>query len=608
MRLHPKLLTAIAPALIAGCLVSTAALALNPPTDLTVPEPPANSAPPPPSGGSGISAQPLPPPPTGQPLPAPTPAPTLVPGATGAMPAPAPMPAAAQPPAEAPPPSIGADLGANLWLGSDTSRLIPLIPQLPAPVGVPALRDLQLRLLTTAAASPNVPAGSDPLLPLRAERLNAMGFADAALALAQSTARQAAIDPRQQIERALAAGDTEGACGQLDSAQGQTQGPPLPPDPLWFRARIYCQLARKQIDQAEIGLDMMREAPTHDADTQNFLAVAQVAAGDAKPSSIKQPIATGDPVLIALMKLAKLPMPASATVGPPKPVGAAALVATARDPAQPLLTRIDAGERAFALGLIPADELAALYQQAPNPAGDPVAGLAASDSPMTRAALYKATAASQLPEIRARLIAAAMQHAHARGDYFAQAMLYARFAQQVNPARNIAWFAPEAARLMFFSGNVDRGGFWLNIVDTSVANPDLARTAPGLRLLASLAHGHAVYTSGDPVAAWRQATGAGEQQASRVYAIFAGLGQRIGGWNGIAPITQNGSLASQINAAALAGRHGETVLLSLIALGGDRIAAADPASLSSSLGGLTSVGLQAEARAIGIDAAIALGL
>ena len=86
------------------------------------------------------------------------------------------------------------------------------------------------------------------------------------------------------------------------------------------------------------------------------------------------------------------------------------------------------------------------------------------------------------------------------------------------------------------------------------------------------------------------------------------MGQRIGGWTGIAPITQSGSLAAQINQAAMAGRRGETVLLSLIAFGGDRLAATDPAALTAALGGLTSVGLGEEAHQIALEAAVLIGL
>ena len=179
----------------------------------------------------------------------------------------------------------------------------------------------------------------------------------------------------------------------------------------------------------------------------------------------------------------------------------------------------------------------------------------------------------------------------------------------MQPARNLAWFAPEATRVMFLSGNADRGGFWLNIVDTSSGNPDLARQGPGLRLLGRIARGAgSPIGNGDPVANWQQATGAGQQQAQQVYAIFAGLGQRIGGWTGITPIMQAGSMAAQINAAALGGRHGETILNALVAMGGDKLPATDPAALAASLGGLTSIGLGKEARQIALEVGVLIGL
>jgi hypothetical protein len=609
--LKPAVLAALALLALSGSAATDFAWALSPPTELGAPQPPASGQPqpqplPPPSGsGPSINAEPLPAPTTGAPLPPPGPEPgATMPGAqpmpTQPMPGqPMPMPAAAAQPAP-----IGADLGANLWLGSETSRLMALIPQLPAPVTVPGPRDLQLRLLTSAAVPQGAAPSSDPLLAFKADRLNAMGYAQAALGLTSAAANAPPANPQQAVEQALSAGDTNTACATVDSELARMATPDL----FWRKALIYCQLARQQTDQAGIGLDLLREMPNKDAATSNFVAAASVVTGDAKAKSVKK-ITAADPVLSATMQLAGLPAPAAAPSAPPKPSGPAGAVMIARDGAQPLPNRIDGAERAFAAGLIPIEELIALYELAPSANGDPVAAVSAADSPLTRAALYKATASAAMPDLRARLIGAALQRGRVRGDYFSQVALYAPYAQQVQPARNLAWFAPEAALLMFLSGNNDRGGFWLNLVETSSANPDLARQAPGLRLLGRLARGRGGNTGNqDPVAAWAQATGAGEQKTAQVYGIFAGLGQKIGGWTGIAPITQSGSLAAQINQAALSGRRGETVLLSLIAFGGDRLGSTDPAALSAALGGLNAVGLGEEAHDIALQAAVLIGL
>jgi hypothetical protein len=601
-------LAALALVALCGGALDQKAWALSPPTELGPPEPPAGNPPqplPPPSGsGPSISAEPLPPP-TSQPQPLPPSSPE--PGAPLPGAQPMPPPAQPQPTATmaAPPAPVGADLGANLWLGTETSRLMALIPQLPAPVTVPGPRDLQLRLLTSAAVPQGSGPGSDPLLAFKADRLNAMGYSDVALALTSSAANNAApANPQQAVEQALSAGDANTACATVDGEIGRMATPDL----FWRKALIYCQLQRQQTEQAALGLDLLREMPNPDAATGNFVTVASVVTGDVKPKSVKK-IATADPVLMATMQLAGLPVPPAAASVAPKPVGAAGAVAIARDGAQPLPNRIEAAERAYAAGLVPIEELIALYQLAPSASGDPVAAIAASDSPMTRAALYKAAAAAPLPDLRARLIGAALQRGKARGDYFSQVALYAPYARQVQPARNLAWFAPEAARLMFLSGNHDRGGFWLNLVETSSANPELARQAPGLRLLGRLARGRGGNTGNqDPVAAWAQATGAGQQKAQQVYALFAGLGQKIGGWSGIAPIAQGGSLAAQINQAAVSGKRGETVLLSLIAFGGDRLGSTDPAGLAAGLGGLSGVGLNKEAQQIALEAAVLIGL
>jgi hypothetical protein len=344
------------------------------------------------------------------------------------------MPGAAeplpQPPAAAPLPAIGADLGSNLWLGSETSRLMSLIPMLPAPVTVPGPRDLQLRLLTSVAVPAGAAPGTDPLLAFKADRLNAMGFADRAMGMTSAVANVPPVNPQQAMEQALSAGDSGAACATVDSELAKMATPDL----YWRKALIYCQLSRQQVDQAGIGLDLLRELPDKDAATANFVAVASVATGDAKAKSVKK-IASADPVLAATMKLAGLQVPASAAAVPPKPTGLAGALLTARDGAQPLPNRIEAAERAFSGGLMPLEELIALYELAPAAAGDPVAAISAADSPLTRAALYKAAASAATPEARARLIAAALQRGRVRGDYFSQVALYAPYAQQVQPAR-----------------------------------------------------------------------------------------------------------------------------------------------------------------------------
>jgi len=202
---------------------------------------------------------------------------------------------------------------------------------------------------------------------------------------------------------------------------------------------------------------------------------------------------------------------------------------------------------------------------------------------------------------RAQFVQRALANARARATYFVQGALYRPIADKVTPSPNLAWFAPEAARLMFWSGNVERGGFWLNLAQGAAASqPEVARALPGLQILAEMAGLTGNYDS-DPVMAWQQA-GGNPGLAERIRGIRAGLGLP----GGIAPVASGEAAA--ISEAAQGGRRGETVLLSLVALGGRGLSNAESATLAQALGGLESVGLQDEARRIGIEAAILAGL
>lgn len=593
--------------------LAPAALALNDPTPIGLPplqpgdqptDQPTSQAPASPQptdpapvqgglGGAPLPPLPAPPPegqptvqPGGQPATVQPGAPVTQPAATGVQPAPAPVAGGA--------PGLlddsNAGLGANIWQGSSGAQLVSLMPKLPAPQTQPSLRDLQLRLLLTKAPGPNAGNGVDTLVPLRAERLHAMGFSTEALLLTKSSANAAPVDAKGAFEKAL--GDADAACGEVDKVMGGQQVLDL----YWRKALLFCQIQRGQKDNASLGLDLIRETPDKDAATKDFIALSSLLLGETK----KKPklAAAPDPLLTAMtLKAGLKPKEGGAAPAAPKISGLAAAAAAARDAGLPLNVRIESGEQAFAGGLVSADELIGLYRQAKF-TGDP---LAMPDSAMMRAQLYQAADQAFDPVRRAQFVQRALANGRARATYFAQGALYRPIADKITPSPNLAWFAPEAARLMFWSGNTERGGFWLNLAQGAAgSSPDVARQLPGLQLLAEMAGLNGRYES-DPVMTWQQ-TGGNPIIAERIRGIRAGLGLP----GGIAPVASGDAAA--IGEAAQAGRRGETVLLALVALGGRGLSNAESATLAQALGGLQSVGLQDEARRIGIEAAILAGL
>lgn len=614
---------AAALALLATALAAAPAHSLSPgdPTPIGLPEgqttdPATPPADPGTTATSGVQSQPLPP----LPLPAPeaTPAPGAVPPgtpqpapqplpgqpATTAMPQPVPPPAP-QPAVQAAPVDAGAPgllddanagLGANLWQGSSAARLISWMPRLPAPQLQPSLRDLQVRLLLTKAPGPNASGGIDTLVPLRAERLHAMGFSTEALLLTKAAGNAAPIDAREAFEKALNAEDATTACAKVDEVANAQQVLDL----YWRKALLYCQIERDQDAQAGIGLDLLRELPNKDANTKNIIALAGVLLGEGKAKKLKL---AGDPDALQAAMMRKVGLkPKNVQAAPePKSAGPAAAAAIARDSTQPLDTRIERGEFAFAAGLLSADELIGLYRQTKF-TGDP---LTLPDTPSNRGQLYQAADQAFDPVRRAQFIQRALLTAQARGAYFTTAALYRPIADKVTPAPNLAWFAPEAARLMFWSGNVDKGGFWLNLAQgAQAANPTVARSVPGLQILAQISGLTGAYDA-DPVATWQQATAASPLAVDRLRGIQAGLG--LPGVAAVSFPAPSGDAAA-MSEAAQAGRRGETVLLALNALGGKGLANADGATLAQSLGGLNAVGLGPEAKRIALEAAILAGL
>jgi len=578
-------------------------LALSDPTPIGLPplQPGDQPASPPPApnqdGGQdnvqgGIGSAPLPPlpapPPEAQPPAQPT-EPGALPATIGGAVQPAPAPDAGAPGLLD---DSNAGLGGNIWQGSSGAQLISLLPKLPAPQTQPSLRDLQLRLLLTKAPGPNAGGGIDTLVPLRAERLHAMGFSTEAMLLTKGAPNAAPVDAKGAFEKALTAQDTNTACAKVDDVAASQQILDL----YWRKALLFCQIQRGQNDQASLGLDLIRETPDKDANTKDFIALASALLGESKIKKVKL-AGNPDPLLAAMMLTAGLKPKNVQSAEPPKPAGLAGAAAAARDASLPLNTRIEAAEFAFAGGLVSVDELIELYRQAKF-TGDP---LTMPDSPMMRAQLYQAADQAFDPVRRAQFVQRALLNARARGTYFAQGALYRPIADKITPAPNLAWFAPEAARLMFWSGNVERGGFWLNLAQgVSTGQPEVARSVPGLQILAQMAGLTGAYDA-DPVMLWQQ-SGGNPGTAERLRGIQAGLGLP----GGIAPAASGEAAA--IGEAAQAGRRGETVLLALVALGGRGLAGADSATLAQSLGGLGAVGLNDEARRIGLEAAILAGL
>jgi hypothetical protein len=515
--------------------------------------------------------------------------------------------------------------GVDMWRGTERGLVERLLPQLPPALTSPAMRELERRLLLSnaeaPAASANGGGANAPVVNLftaRADRLWAMGLAKDAAALLALTpsAMVDAVAARLRIDALLLAGDVAGACKAVDDTRAVASA-----DRAWQEAQIFCQLRAGQKDQAALGLDLLQEQGGVDP---VFVKLAQ-ALGGQKISIESLPAPT--PLELAMLREAGLPLPRDVVQsGDPN-----ILTTIATDPALDVALRLAAAEQSTAGGGLPVEQLEQAYASitfAPGDLADPIGASARDPGPAGRALLYQAAGITLQPRDRARLVQAALDRARHQGGYLLAVQVNMTYLLPVVPAPDLAWFAGDAGRALYAAGHYEQANAWLQLAESQAAgNPQAAAAVSELAVYARIA-GVGAPIAWDPaaLAQWRQAAGT-NPGAQRLFAIFDGLGEPLGGgWSMIGqpaaapaptgaatvapPAGAPADPALLFNLGDAAGKHriGETVLLSLYALGSGGPAGCDPLSLSRVIASLIQVGLDAEARAIAIEAAIAAGV
>lgn len=492
----------------------------------------------------------------------------------------------------------------TLWQGTPRALVIAALPQL-QPTASPSLQDLTRRLLLSNALAP---AGEDPgdgpgLAMARLDRLVALGQVDDALVLVDRLRPRGDTEPldRLKVQLHFLANDTEGACARVQAAIDRYQ------DPWWDRALIACQALAGDPAKASLGLTLLRE---RNAPRDPLFDSLIEAVGGRAVKIDRMPDPT--PIRIALLAAAKLPLPADAL----KAADPAVLRSWASNTRISSDRRIAAAERAASLGALPLQQLRDLYTEiSVKPEERKTASTQANDNARARALLF--AAAQQEPDPAARLDAlkALLQAARKRGEFVVTARLVAPVLAEISPTADLAGYAPEAVCALYAAERPNEARQWLrlaNPADTAALQP-LARLAEG-------ANGPAWPKSGlKGVLAGLQPQegGAPPARAFLVAALLAATGEPVtpADWAdraaatpmAAAPLPNSAVLLDQQQAAA-SHRLGETVLLTVaIAHSGERLNL-EPSVIAQAVSGLRAVGLEADARRLAVEAALAGGI
>jgi len=516
--------------------------------------------------------------------------------------------------------------GADLWRGARRGQLIELMGLMPGATPSAVMNALARRLLVTSAAvpsaGPNVDmsgGGGDSYLAIRLSRLEALGDVNLAADLARAAPGRAQDKPvvRAIVDAAFLGGAHEAGCAEVRSAINA-----FADDVFWREALAFCQMIAGERPQAEITAAALREQRLGDA---AFFALLAAIGGDraAKPAALPSP----SPLHVAMLRAAKLAAPADAF----ETSDAGVLAALAQLPEGALESRLAAAERAEAFGALPTSVLIQLYEELRFTQAQLAGALTASENergPRARALLYAAQARQGSAAARAVLIQRALALSQDAGLSPTTSRVYADALSGIPPTSDLAWFAAAATRALFAAGRIREGRAWLGALGGGLgggvggAASSQQEIPPAVALLP-----YALITAEprsvpqwepDLWRRWREAQGAAmPTRASLLLTLLEGLGRPAPeeAWDGLARAKGDHadhlpapSVLRTLEVSAATDRKGLAVLAALATLGPDGPAGAHPLVLGVALAGLRNIGLEAEARALAVDAAVGSGL
>ena len=510
--------------------------------------------------------------------------------------------------------------GIEMWRGSDRRIVTRLLGLLPETMSSRGMRALARRLLTSMASPPIsqfeiADEVEQSLLGLRIQRLMTLGEVAALndlLAVVPSR-RDDELRARTRVEGRLLAHDTTEACRLVRNGIASYHQVPY-----WQKAMVLCQMIAGEVDQMMLGLDLLRERGDDDP---VFFALAGALFG-AEPVIPED--ATLTPLHLAMLQTIGVPLPP----GQVARAAPALLLAIARMPNLDIEQRAAAAERACAMGLLDGAALARIYDGftfTPEELAGAIGATETMAGVRLRALLYQAARDQNLPASRAEILRVALELGAAEGLYQALVPVYLPLLLEVPVTATLSWFAADAGRALYAAGRYEQASAWLMLGrQEALIDPQAGTAAASLWPYSRLAGGTALSTDGT-LATWRalragMGAGGGEVGLHRgqtlLRAVFQALGERDPlTWGQIAAegelanrIAPNAALLYALDEASESRRIGETVLLALIVLGAEGPGESHAFALSAALTALTRVGLETEARALAIEAALASGI
>ena len=520
-------------------------------------------------------------------------------------------------------------LGIKMWEGTDSNFAKIILELLPVNAPSPAMRNLAKRLLLSEAYQPSKeknnglqaisPSGKPIIskdqdatfLPLRFSKLASLGAKEELIELSNLVPPEDMLEnlAKEAIYARLLSGETEKVCGEVIELAKRTN------ESYWRKALIVCQLILGNRDAALLSLELLlAELDSED----KFSKLIYTLADDTNQIEFDKN-SIYFKILIAVLPGEQLDKHRLNL----EPSG---LSVVAKNINLSWTIRILTAEKAVLAGSLSSiylGELATQFKFEQN-----VFSRAASESKsmegfMARALLLQAAALNTSIIERARFLSLLLDNADNEELFQVYAAVIMPILLTIKPSPDLIWFASSATRAAIAGGNYMLASNWLKVLSKTL---DLDYEASGslLRLLPLIAI--AGQTLPKPFSK-KQATDVWsglsdsfsrkdkEKRASRLLVLLSAMGieSREGAWKNIIsssnifekeniPAT---ALRYQLRDAAKNNRVAEVVSISLIMLGSEGPSKSGLVALNAVIRALREIGLEKDARAIAIEAAIA---
>lgn len=428
-------------------------------------------------------------------------------------------------------------LGMDMWQGARRAEALSLIAGLPSQPAFRSLRDVQLRLLLSRALAPVAVAEDVPsLLARRAQLLLTMGHVEEARMLLSAAPIQGRPKGLDRVDATLMIlkYDNARACGLARNNQANAG------EDFWQRLLVYCDALDGKADQVGFGLSLLRETGGDDA-AMTLLTDALLTNKTVELETIAAP----KPIHFALSRAAKAPLPVDMAASDDPLV----LYAAATSENLILGARIEAAERAVALGVLDAAELRRLYLQVPFEETDIANALTRADEiggSGARALLYQAATKINIPVARGEIITSAIVIGREDDRYRATIDVFRPLMDRLPPSPEMVWFALTGVRAYLTMGDAPGVERWLALLRASAQVNDDTRL--GLVRIRPLVHllgvGERNASLQEILADWR-GTLAERPELAPAAALMNGMVLALGGdlpddaWDGL-PETSGG--------------------------------------------------------------------